>query len=114
VSSVNHGFNPEVFLDGIPSDRVRQIHLAGFSDRGTHLLDTHDHPVSKEVWQLYEKAVRKWGAVPTMVEWDSNIPEYEVLEAESLKALEIQKQVLFNHSLTRRPDHDLVVAKPSA
>ena len=53
VSSVNHGFNAHEFLRAMPAERVGQIHLAGYSDNGTHLVDTHDQPVSEEVWKLY-------------------------------------------------------------
>ncbi len=56
VSSVNHGFDPEAYIDAIPADRVVQIHLAGHTDRGTHLIDTHDHPVAAPVWRLYARA----------------------------------------------------------
>ena len=58
-----------------------QFHLAGHSDHGSYLLDTHDHPIRPEVWALYEHAVRRFGRVPTLIEWDDNIPEFEVLAA---------------------------------
>ena len=58
VSARNHGFDADAFLAGLPRDRVAQFHLAGHSDQGTHLLDTHDHPVCDEVWALYRRAVR--------------------------------------------------------
>ena len=57
VSSVNHGFDPEAYIDAIPAERVVQIHLAGHTDRGTHLIDTHDHPVMAPVWRLYARRV---------------------------------------------------------
>ncbi|MEO5971727.1 MAG: DUF692 domain-containing protein [Bdellovibrionia bacterium] len=97
VSSVNHGFDPLAYLSGIPKDRVGQIHLAGHStnwtDKGQkYLIDTHDHPVCAEVWSLYGKAVNHFGKINTMVEWDANIPNYNVLEAEILKARNVEKQ----------------------
>ena len=67
------------YIDAMPAERVVQYHLAGHSDHGTYLLDTHDHPVRDEVWELYEHAVRRFGAVSALVEWDDNIPEFAVL-----------------------------------
>src|SRR5438309_8389381 len=81
VNSFNHGFDPAHYIDSIPANRVMQFHLAGHSDHGTYLLDTHDHEIRPEVWMLYEHAIRRFGPVPTLVEWDENIPELEVLAA---------------------------------
>ncbi|HEX4923908.1 MAG TPA: DUF692 domain-containing protein [Bdellovibrionales bacterium] len=100
VSSFNHGFDPLEYLEGVPLKRVGQIHLAGHTDEGTHLIDTHDHPVPDPVWTLYEAASRLIGPVPTMVEWDASIPEFEVLEAEALKA----------KSLVQKARHEQAVA----
>jgi uncharacterized protein len=94
VSAVNHGFDAGAYVDGIPRERVWQFHLAGHSDQGTHLLDTHDHPVADPVWDLYRRAVRRFGAVPTLIEWDGNIPSWDRLEQESLTARRIQDEVL--------------------
>ncbi|MBK9625856.1 MAG: DUF692 domain-containing protein [Rhodocyclaceae bacterium] len=74
VSSVNHGFNPQHFIDAIPATHVRQIHLAGHENHGSYIIDTHDHPVCDAVWDLYAYTVRRLGAVPTMIERDDNIP----------------------------------------
>lgn len=74
VSSVNHGFNPQHFIDAIPATHVRQIHLAGHENHGSYIIDTHDHPVCDAVWDLYAYSVRRLGAVPTMIERDDNIP----------------------------------------
>lgn len=74
VSSVNHGYDPQDFLAGIPADRVQQIHLAGHSDHGDHIIDTHDHPVADAVWSLYEAAIERCGPVATMIERDDRIP----------------------------------------
>jgi len=83
VSSVNHGFDPLEFLHGIPADRVRQIHLAGHS-AGLEgmLIDTHDAPVCGAVWQLYARAVERFGACATMIERDDAIPPLPELLAE--------------------------------
>ena len=94
VSARNHRFDPEVYIDAIPKDRVWQFHLAGHSDHGTHLLDTHDHPVRDEVWELYRRAVQRFGTVPTLIEWDGNIPEWDRLEAESKRAREVMRDAL--------------------
>jgi len=70
----------------VPTERVAQYHLAGHSDHGSYLLDTHDQPVCSEVWSLYENAVRRFGEVTTLVEWDDNLPEFETLEASTDEA----------------------------
>ena len=79
VSSVNLGFDPYAYLDAIPAHRVGQIHLAGFTDMGTHLFDTHSRPVSSDVWRLYAYTINTLGSRSTMVEWDDDIPEWERL-----------------------------------
>jgi len=94
VSSFNHRFDPVAYIEAIPVDRVWQIHLAGHSDHGTYLLDTHDHPVRGEVWDLYGRAVARFGPVATLIEWDGNIPDWDRLEAESLRAKEAQGRAL--------------------
>jgi len=82
VSSVNHEFDPRVYLAAIPVERVQQIHLAGHQDHGDYLIDTHDHPVPDPVWNLYCAAVRRFGNVSTMIERDANIPPLGELLAE--------------------------------
>jgi len=79
VSAFNHRFDADTYVDAIPPGRVVQYHLAGHSDHGTHLLDTHDHPVRDEVWALYARAARRFGPVSALVEWDDNIPEFAEL-----------------------------------
>ncbi len=82
VSGTNHGFDPDDFLDGMPADRVRQIHLAGHSEGHGMLIDTHDAPVCDPVWALYARASRKFTSVATMIERDDDIPPLGVLLAE--------------------------------
>jgi uncharacterized protein (UPF0276 family) len=89
VSSVNHGFDPRAYLNAIPVNRVQQIHLAGHSDHGTHIVDTHDHPVADPVWALYADALRRFGPVATMIERDDNIPPLAELVAELQQARDI-------------------------
>lgn len=74
VSAFNHGFDAEAFLDTLPQHAIRQIHLAGHSHLGDHIIDTHDAPVAPEVFALYASALRRFGPVPTMIERDANIP----------------------------------------
>jgi uncharacterized protein (UPF0276 family) len=74
VSAFNHDFDPLAYLDAIPAERVQQIHLAGHEDNGSHIIDTHDHPVIDPVWRLYGEAVRRCGSVSTMIERDDKIP----------------------------------------
>ena len=86
VNAFNHGFDAVRYVDCLPANRVVQFHLAGHSDHGAYLLDTHDHPIHPEVWQLYEHAVSRFGRVPTLIEWDDNIPEFEVLTVAAYEA----------------------------
>jgi uncharacterized protein (UPF0276 family) len=90
VSARNHGFDAHDYLAAIPRESVREIHLAGHSSRvleGRELLvDTHDARVSAGVWQLYSAAVSRFGRVPTLIEWDTDLPELGVLVAEAHEA----------------------------
>src|SRR5579862_2441053 len=82
VSAVNHEFDAFEYLNAIPAERVQQIHLAGHENHGDYLVDTHDHPVPDPVWELYAAAVRRCGAVSTMIERDDHIPPLAELCAE--------------------------------
>ena len=92
VSAVNHGFDPEKYLAAVPADRVWQVHLAGHTDCGSHLLDTHSRRVCDEVWGLYRFATRRIGAVASLIEWDEEIPDWDTLEAESLRARAVRQE----------------------
>jgi uncharacterized protein len=94
VSAYNHEFDARAYIDAVPASRVRQIHLAGHDNNGTHIIDTHDHPVCEDVWDLYEYTVGKLGAVPTMIERDANIPPLPELLAELDRARKIEAAVL--------------------
>ena len=83
VTCTNHGHDPEAYIDGIPRGRVGQFHLAGFTDMGTYLFDTHSAPVCEDVWDLYRRAVARFGGVSTLVEWDAELPTFDRLCAES-------------------------------
>jgi uncharacterized protein (UPF0276 family) len=89
VSSVNHDFDPVEYIQSVPHKRVVQCHLAGHTNRVTHLIDTHDGPVINPVWELYRQAHTLTGGVSTLLEWDARIPEFPVVHAEVLKAKEI-------------------------
>lgn len=86
VSAYNHGFDAEHYIRSLPADRIMQIHLAGPSDCGSYLVDTHDRPVPAAVWRLYKLAQERTGGVSTLLEWDANIPEFPQLVAELQKA----------------------------
>jgi uncharacterized protein (UPF0276 family) len=94
VSAANHGFPADEYLAGLPADRIGQIHLAGHSDHGTHLLDTHDAAVPEGVWSLYRDAVRRLGPVATLVEWDDHIPPIENVLAEAERARAVEADAL--------------------
>ena len=90
VSSVNHGFDPIAYLDALPADRVVQYHLAGHTDKGTHLLDTHSARMKKDVWALYAHAIARTGPRATLYEWDEDIPSFAAVHREAKKALKFR------------------------
>jgi uncharacterized protein (UPF0276 family) len=97
VSAHNHGFDARQFLAGIPVERVAQLHLAGHVESGDLLLDTHDHPVREEVWDLLATAFERFGPMPTLVEWDENVPPLATLVAEKNRAAAVEARVLVCH-----------------
>ncbi|MNU94206.1 hypothetical protein D3C71_841630 [compost metagenome] len=99
VSSVNHGFDPLTYLHALPAHRVQQIHLAGHSDNGDHIIDTHDHPVALPVWDLYAQACQRFGAVAAMIERDDHIPPL----AELLDEMAIARRVAAEHVAPPEP-----------
>lgn len=102
VSTHNHGFDAKEFLNGIPADRVIQFHLAGHSDMGTHIIDTHDEPVRAEVWDLYKAALQRFGPVSTMIERDDNIPPLADLLDELAHARLLAEDVLGHGAMASR------------
>lgn len=86
VSSRNHGLDPIAYLEKVPWQRVAQHHLAGHTDHGTHCIDTHDAPVCDEVWALYRWVQENVGPITTIVEWDGDVPGFDVLEGEVARA----------------------------
>jgi uncharacterized protein (UPF0276 family) len=92
VNSENLRFDPARYLESIPVDRVKQMHLAGHLRSDGLLIDNHGAPIAEEVWNLYRAAVERFQGVPTLIEWDLNIPEFDVLYAESKKAQSILEE----------------------
>lgn len=86
VSAFNHGFDARAYIDAIPHERVAYYHLAGHTNKGTHIIDTHSDHVIPEVWKLYEHSLALSGGRSTLLEWDEDIPAFEVAHAEVKKA----------------------------
>jgi len=86
VNTRNHGGDAAAFIDTVPPQAVGEIHLAGFDATGEMLVDTHAHPVGREVWALYERALARIGPRPTLLEWDTDIPAFDVLAREASMA----------------------------
>ncbi len=101
VSAFNHGYDAREFVNGIPADRVIQFHLAGHSDMTNYIVDTHDHPVRDEVWDLYETALQRFGPVSTMIERDDHIPPLSDMLDELGHARALAKKVLGTKVQTR-------------
>ena len=107
VSSKNHGFDPLCYLRKIPAERVGQIHIAGHTEYKKYTLDTHDAPVCDPVWDLYADAIRRYGPTNTLLEWDAQIPTFEEVHQEALKAKRYLSPVLApphfdSHTVTDR------------
>jgi uncharacterized protein (UPF0276 family) len=93
VSARNHGFDPRAYLAGVPAEHVGQLHLAGHTDHGTYVVDTHVGPVPDPVWALYRDVVGHVGPVATLVEWDEGTPDYAIVVAEAHKAAALEREV---------------------
>jgi uncharacterized protein (UPF0276 family) len=101
VNSRNFQFDPSIYLESLPTERVGQIHLAGHTDKGSYLFDTHDAHIIEEVWILYRQAIERFGAVSTLIEWDAKIPSFTELLGEADRAKKIQKDVYEKRELRR-------------
>lgn len=102
VSSRNHGFNPKDYYSNIPMERVLQIHLAGHSDHGDYVLDTHDNYVRDEVWAIYAEVYPKTRGVSTLLEWDDNFLSFQATWEEALKAKKFQQKIVDKHPQLRK------------
>lgn len=99
VSATNHNFSPETYLDRFPLSLVREIHLAGHAteideSNAPLLIDAHDRPVAEEVWALYARVIASTGPLPTLIEWDNDVPAWETLKSEALAA----DRIIASHS----------------
>lgn len=105
VSCLNHEWDPYIYLNTIPVEYVKEIHLAGHSIQNltakTIKIDTHDNPVCEDVWKLFAYAVKRFKYVPTLIEWDANIPELNILLAEAHKAKTIMETINNSHANSR-------------
>jgi uncharacterized protein len=108
VSSQNHNFDPLDYINSVPAERIAQIHIAGHSKFEKYILDTHDHPVLDPVWSLYSRAIELAGPTATLLEWDDNIPSFEEVHNEALKAKKFQP------AQTPAADMASVSAQPAA
>jgi len=116
VSSVNHDFDPSVYLAHVPHERIVQCHLAGHTNMGTYCLDTHDGPVIDPVWTLYRQLHDLTGGVSTLLEWDAGIPSFPVVHAEVLKAkeqIQHQRPVLGMPSSSKNVLRENVIPQPA-
>jgi uncharacterized protein (UPF0276 family) len=103
VNARNHGFDPYDYLSQVAGDLIGQFHLAGHTDMGSYLFDTHNAPVIDQVWALYRAALQRWGPVTTLIEWDEDIPEFARLADEADKARGIFVQVLGGRPVEAEP-----------
>lgn len=94
VSASNHGFKAEEYLDAIPAETVAQIHLGGHSDLGDFLFDTHSRAPTAPVWELYKRTIARMPGVPTIVEWDEDLPSWDELDAQAEKAARLREEAL--------------------
>lgn len=106
VSAHNHAWDPITYLEGVPSERVWQVHLANHTDQGTHKFDSHLGEVPDEVWLLYRWVLERWGPVSSLVEWDEDPPEWELLRAEQRKAVALTEQLLGQVDIARPERRD--------
>jgi len=106
VSATNHGFSARDYLADFPLSRVGEIHLAGHTEQtddegGPLLIDSHDGPVADAVWELFARIIGRCGPIPTLIEWDSRVPEWPILKAEAAAA----QQILDRNAIRRSADH---------
>ena len=94
VSAHNHDFDPLIYLEAMPADRIQQIHLAGHLNKGDYSIDTHDHEIMDSVWDLYAESVKRFGHISTMIERDDDIPPLNTLLTELQKARDISAVAL--------------------
>ena len=89
VNAQDLHFDPMEYIRALPKNRIKQFHLAGYTDRGEYLFDMHSEEIHPPVWALYKQAVKHFGKIPTLIEWDDHIPPFTTLEKEAIKSQEI-------------------------
>ena len=94
VNEVNHGIPTSLLFDELPLERVREVHMAGFEDKGDYLIDAHNNQVAEAVWSLFGELMGKLPEVPVLIEWDNEIPQLEVLIDEATRAEQIRSTAL--------------------
>jgi uncharacterized protein (UPF0276 family) len=94
VSAQNHGFDAMEYLAALPTNKVKEIHLAGYEEMPGYLFDTHGYQVREPVWQLYAAALDRFGSVPTLIEWDIDVPEFSTLLSEAKKAEQLLRALV--------------------
>jgi uncharacterized protein (UPF0276 family) len=97
VNSINQKFSVDDFINKVNFSHVSQLHLAGFTDFGDYIFDTHAEAIHSPVWELYKKIISLKSNLPVLIEWDENIPEYHILETEALKAKHIANEIRGTH-----------------
>jgi uncharacterized protein (UPF0276 family) len=113
VSAFNNDFDPVHYIHQLPHDRIVQMHIAGHQHCGTHIIDTHDRNVVNDVWNLFNLAWQLTGGVATLLEWDSNIPDFEAYHAELLKAKQYMSGLAgINDIAEKLPDEEAAVSNP--
>lgn len=109
VSSFNHDLDPDAFIRALPQERIVQFHLAGHTNYGSYLLDTHDGPVIHPVWEIYRTAHQLTGGASTLLEWDASIPPFPQVHEEVLKA----KQFMQETQAVQKPlEEEKIAAAP--
>ncbi len=113
VSAFNNDFDPVEYIEKIPHERVVQMHLAGHQHCGDYIIDTHDRKVTDAVWELFRLAWQKTGGVATLLEWDGDIPAFDVYHAEMLKARNFMSGIAFTEiPLQPIPEKETAVSNP--
>ena len=111
VNARNHGLDAAAYLAALPVDRVHEIHLAGHDDSGGLVIDTHGAPVAPPVWALYEAALARFGPVPTLIEWDTDIPPLDVLRDEAARAQALIDRCCKDRTVARFAAHTATAAQ---
>lgn len=105
VSSFNNDFDPVHYIEHLPHDKIVQMHIAGHRNCGDYIIDTHDNYVTKDVWELFTLAWQMTGGAATLLEWDSNIPDFEEYHAELLKAKDFMNAFVAERKISEQTEY---------